>query len=327
MNRNHRSFAGPAEQFDLISAHQFQLLAKLGLREYHLVLDIRCGPLGLGRLLIPFLRPNGYFGVEPRQSLIEDGVRFELSHGLLDLKRPQFVTSPDYSFREFGVRFDFLMAHAVFSHSPAHHILDCLRAAARVLQPDGLLLASWMAGPGNYEGSESSPALPVEYTESKIRSLAREAGLGFQVLAFPHPAGQSWAAFFLPGCQSVPKDPAPCPVLSSLHVAAERQSGYVDFAYDVGDYLLIAGWGIDPETLEPASQILITNAANGATAIIGVDQFRPDAAAANGKQATWSGFRALVRKDLLGDLANVCCYAVIPQKNQAHLLAGALPRT
>lgn len=57
-------FTGPAEQYDLIGATQFALLYVLRLREHHRLLDIGCGSLRAGRMLISYLRPGGYTGVD-----------------------------------------------------------------------------------------------------------------------------------------------------------------------------------------------------------------------------------------------------------------------
>lgn len=60
----YRSYVGPADQYDLIGAAQFALLYALGLREYHRLLDIGCGSLRAGRMLISYLNSGGYTGVE-----------------------------------------------------------------------------------------------------------------------------------------------------------------------------------------------------------------------------------------------------------------------
>ncbi|MBK5117071.1 MAG: hypothetical protein JJE23_09160 [Thermoleophilia bacterium] len=48
-----RGYVGPPEYFDLITAMSFGLLTVLGLRERHRLLDIGCGSLRVGRVLIP----------------------------------------------------------------------------------------------------------------------------------------------------------------------------------------------------------------------------------------------------------------------------------
>ena len=61
----YRAYVGPPEDYDLIAAMTFNLLTTLGLRQHHSLLDIGCGSLRIGRLLIPYLNRGKYFGVEP----------------------------------------------------------------------------------------------------------------------------------------------------------------------------------------------------------------------------------------------------------------------
>jgi hypothetical protein len=232
----------------------------------------------LGRILIPWLIADRYFGYEARQARVEDGIQFELGHDLMDRKRPQFLSGANPAFQKFGVKFDFIATSEITA--------PLLEAAGASLQPDGLLVASWLAS--------------QEESVTKLRSQALAAGLEMTLLDRPHPSGHSWAAFYLPGCQNIPHDPPACATLASLEVIEEGVAGYLDFANDLGDYLLVVGWAIDPDTKSPASYVLF---ASGKT--LRVDQQRPDLAAVHGRNYLGCGFRALVPKTLYGS-----CYAV-----------------
>jgi SAM-dependent methyltransferase len=275
-----------------MSSDPFQLLRSLGLRQNHLVLDIGCGALELGSQLIRYLHSHRYFGVEPQQELIEDGVRFALGHDLFDKKRPQFITTVDFAFYKFGVKFDYMMAHALFPHIGAPLIEACLRSAAASLQPDGLFLASWVPGPIDHSESGWNPHVEAEYTAGKLRSMAGEVGLEFKVLQDPHPAGHSWAAFFLPGCSNVPAGNS----YGILPPVTAGHSGYVEQALDIGGYLLVEGWAIDPETRAPADLVLVADSSGSILATMPIYLERPDAAAVLGSQALLCGFRAVIAK-------------------------------
>ena len=56
---HYRAFVGPPEDYDLVSAMSFGLLTALGLRQHHALLDIGCGSMRVGRLLIPYLNVGG----------------------------------------------------------------------------------------------------------------------------------------------------------------------------------------------------------------------------------------------------------------------------
>jgi hypothetical protein len=67
---------------------QFTLLFQAGLRETHRLLDVGCGSLRGGRLFIPYLRAGHYYGVEPNEWLVEEGIANELGAEILTVKRP-----------------------------------------------------------------------------------------------------------------------------------------------------------------------------------------------------------------------------------------------
>src|SRR5579875_1380257 len=102
---DHRSFVGPADQYDLIGAGQFALLYALGLRAHHRLLDIGCGSLRAGRMLIAYLEPERYVGVEPNRWLIDAALRRELGEGIIALKRPRFDANAEFALAHLG-RFD-----------------------------------------------------------------------------------------------------------------------------------------------------------------------------------------------------------------------------
>jgi hypothetical protein len=77
----------------LIAAMTFNLLTTLGLRQHHSLLDVGCGSLRIGRLLIPYLNRGKYFGVEPNEWLVQEGIKRELGDALLEIKRPTFFFS------------------------------------------------------------------------------------------------------------------------------------------------------------------------------------------------------------------------------------------
>src|SRR6266480_2601057 len=114
---HYRAYVGPPEDYDLVAAMAFNLLTTLGLRQYHSLLDVGCGSLRIGRLLIPYLNQGKYFGVEPNEWLVEQGIKLELGKGLVQIKRPTFFfsDSPE-TIAAAKVSFDFAVAQSIFSH-------------------------------------------------------------------------------------------------------------------------------------------------------------------------------------------------------------------
>ena len=113
---DYRAFVGPANQYDVIGAAQFALLFALGLREHHRLLDIGCGSLRAGRMLIPYLATDGYVGVDPNAWLIDAAIEDQIGRDIVKVKRPAFDDSDDFSLEHLG-RFDYVLAQGVATNT------------------------------------------------------------------------------------------------------------------------------------------------------------------------------------------------------------------
>src|SRR4026208_1796303 len=80
---HYRAYVGPPADYDLIAAMTFNLLTTLGLRQHDALLDVGCGSLRVGRLLIPYLNKKKYFGFEPNDWLVQDGIKNEIGESLV----------------------------------------------------------------------------------------------------------------------------------------------------------------------------------------------------------------------------------------------------
>jgi SAM-dependent methyltransferase len=175
---------------------QFNLLTFLGLRDAHRLLDIGCGSLRAGRLFIPYLQKGHYFGIEPEEWLVREGIERETGHDLISLKAPSFAYRSDYKLTCFGISFDFILAQSIFSRAGPREIQVCLTEAAACLEPDGPLIASLVLDQVDHAGGWVYPTC-VGYRDSTMRRFGEIAGLDFQVIGWPHPNAQTWALFWL----------------------------------------------------------------------------------------------------------------------------------
>jgi SAM-dependent methyltransferase len=190
----YRSFVGPPHKYDLIAAMQFRVFTSLGLREHHYLLDIGCGSLRAGRLFIPYLLPDHYFGIEPEPGLVEEGIEKELGRDAIRIKRPTFSDNDDFRLTIFDRRFDFMVAHSIFTHAAVSQIRACLAEAKKALEDDGTFAATYIPDESNYEGEGWSNR--AFYRPEFMESLAAEAGLDVADLGWPHPnVRQHWLLF------------------------------------------------------------------------------------------------------------------------------------
>ena len=149
-SKYYRSFVGPEDKYDIFSAIQFNLLTSLGLLENHRLLDIGCGSLRSGRLFIPYLQPERYFGIEPHEWLVEQGISNQIGHDIIGLKKPSFVYDDNFSFGRFDKKFDFLLAHSIFSHTTQSQLRQCLAEASQVMTTSSIFAATFVEGEKNY---------------------------------------------------------------------------------------------------------------------------------------------------------------------------------
>jgi len=186
---------------DIAGALQFNILTSmLGLKEQHYLLDIGCGSLRGGKLFIPYLLPNRYFGIEPERWLIEEGIEGELGKDILRVKKPTFDYNEDFQLTIFNQEFHFLLAKSIFTHAGPNMVRTCLMEAKKVMKPDAVFVATYLEGATELVEEGWCPGARF-YKEETLRGLVEAAGLIFipiDISGFCPPnwdcaADQQWA--------------------------------------------------------------------------------------------------------------------------------------
>ena len=193
-DNHYRAYVGPPKDYDLISAMVFNLLTNIGLRQHHRVLDIGCGSLRVGRLLIPYLNSGNYFGVEPNKWLVGDGIKNEIGKDLVKIKKPTF--SFRASMDEFAkpLNLDYAIAQSIFSHCGIDLIKGWLSQISFHLNDNGALLATFLIDDKDFDGSGWIYPGCVNYRPETMADIASDFNLDFEVLDWAHPR-QTWAIF------------------------------------------------------------------------------------------------------------------------------------
>jgi len=180
-----------------------------------------------------------YFGIEPEQWLLEEGIRHELGHDMLELKRPRFDHNTAFELSVFGQQFDYIIVHSVFPHAAPGQVRACFTEAARVMKPTSILVGSYLAGEKDYQGDAWVYPERVTYTCGFVTASALQAGLVYVPIDWSHPTGQTWFAAVHPGSEDLVRqlsgDPLGLPILKARLKATEdrlqrtRQHPYVRF--------------------------------------------------------------------------------------------------
>jgi SAM-dependent methyltransferase len=128
-----------------LGALQLRFLVSQGLRPEHFLLDVGCGSFRGGVALIPYLQPGHYYGLDLVQDLVDVGYAREIiPAGLADRFPPEnIVTNDRFDAQGFSRKFDFAIAQSVFTHVPWNDVRLCLEETSAVMQPGGVLYATY----------------------------------------------------------------------------------------------------------------------------------------------------------------------------------------
>jgi SAM-dependent methyltransferase len=141
----HRAVVGG--RWEEMGELQTSFLVEHGLRPGHRLLDVGCGSLRAGLHLMRYLEPGHYYGIDASTELLTAG-RWEVERCGLEHRAPTLRHGASFDVESFGQRFDYAIAHSVFTHIPINSILVCLLRVERVLRrPGGRFYATFFENP------------------------------------------------------------------------------------------------------------------------------------------------------------------------------------
>lgn len=132
---------------------QLEFLVTQGLEPGSRLLDLGCGPLRGGVRFIKYLEEGNYYGIDINESLLDVGYDIELSVELRTKLPRDHLRVTDRFDCDFGVRFDFALAHSLFTHIPLNDIRLCLHRVAAQMNVGGRFFATFF---------EAEPGFPVD---------------------------------------------------------------------------------------------------------------------------------------------------------------------
>lgn len=191
-DHHYRAYVGNPCNYDLIAATTFNLLTCLGLRQHHKLLDVGCGSLRNGRLLIPYLNPKCYYGIEPNGWLVKDGEKNETGKDLLDIKAATFSFTDNDKEMLPHAPFDFILLQSIFSHCGVDLMHNWIQSINSLLSDEGLAVFTWVSG--SEDATDNGWIYPglVKYTNTYLTQAFKHSGLYVKHIDWPHPI-QKWA--------------------------------------------------------------------------------------------------------------------------------------
>lgn len=190
---------------------QMKMMESMGLKPHHSLLDIGCGDLKAGILLLRYLDVGCYAGLDQTEIAIQQGC---LSITEDDwLKKPKFYLGGDFNFESTGRHFDFMLANSVFTHLDLSMVGHGLSSAYAALVPGGRFIATFFAAPKDEPwvaeklyrdegktGAKSTYSFRNPFHHPLDIILVIGEGIGYQVkiLDLEHPKTQTVIQFTRP---------------------------------------------------------------------------------------------------------------------------------
>jgi SAM-dependent methyltransferase len=189
---DYKAYVGPADRYDSMGASQMALLQALGLRSRHHLLDVGCGSLRAGRLLIPYLNSGCYTGLEPNKWLIEAAIDEQLGREIVTMKAPVFVHNDSFNVSGLG-KFDFVVAQSIASHTGPAMTQGLLSAVKQALAPSGYAVMTFVHTT-NKDSVKEGWVYPGwrTYRRKTVARWLGNAGLKGKPIAWSHPGKQTW---------------------------------------------------------------------------------------------------------------------------------------
>lgn len=88
---------------------------------------------------------------------------------------------------DFRRKFDFILAHSIFTHAGKTHIRKCLSETTKVMKSNTIFAATFIEGKQDYERDEWVYPSVVTYKMSTMKTLAKIFDLYSQPVNWQHP--------------------------------------------------------------------------------------------------------------------------------------------
>ena len=180
-------------KWEALGRLQFDYLVANGLKPDSKLLDLGCGTLRGGRHFIRYLNTSNYTGTDISWRAIDYAQKLVFKENLatkgplLIYRRPGQAFFADLD----DARFDFILAHSVFTHLPPAHVEECFAGVGRVMRPSGVFFFTFQ-----HEAEHRRKDLKgFTYPSRFFADLAERHNFLFETRTdYNHPRGQTMAS-------------------------------------------------------------------------------------------------------------------------------------
>ncbi|MCI5049217.1 MAG: class I SAM-dependent methyltransferase [Rickettsiales bacterium] len=216
LSGSHRDVVGGF--WDELGEMQLEFLKSQGLQQHQKLLDIGCGALRLGRMVVDYLDSGNYYGVDISEDLLDAGYNKELTDRQRErLPRSHLNATAEFDFSYLNdTKIDVAMAQSVFTHLPMNHIRHCLSKLHPHMMPGGVFYASFSHCPDHHDitqplvhpadDSISNDVVtydikdPYHYSQEDFEYCAKDMPWRFQIHGdWGHPRNLQMGAFIHEG--------------------------------------------------------------------------------------------------------------------------------
>lgn len=187
---------------------QISFLERHGLQSSSSVLDLGCGPMRLGSVLIPRLSKGWYFGQDLNPETIAYGEEVLRDVGIDADSAYTLFASDNFDLSPVDRKVDIAFSNSLFSHLNLNSIFTCFKRLEFVLAPGGVIYATFFAVEPGCSWLEAQPRCkwgnhfhtfpyqdPYHYEPAALAGLAASTGFRMDLLPdYGHPT-QTMARF------------------------------------------------------------------------------------------------------------------------------------
>lgn len=168
---------------------QLDFLLSVGLQPEHSFLDIGCGTLRGGRLIIPYLNPGNYFGTDISSEAIKYARTLVQNQGL-ETQRPTLHIDDKrvMQFERIGLpSYDYVFAQSVFTHLKRKHVEQLVSNLQPIFSCKTRFFFTFLEAP-MHEGESHKD---FYHQCSFFKSLSNRFGYAYtnHTHSYPHPRG------------------------------------------------------------------------------------------------------------------------------------------